>query len=264
MNTKMLLLIFLRILGEGVIGHIMNPSVDIFDLSHPVLWKDMQNIYEEIATHKQWQVCFNCGFPEMGTAIHYQYYGWNAVKPAAIPIQNLLTRLVVIDLSSITKSDPNHVLTLDDARRWLAVEQGPFQPTLILFKFGWADHPSYGLNYKCFCQMPGIGFDLAAWIAVNLSHVVGVATDAPSLESEETRNGTAKTVSVLLGKSGVYMIENVDARRKLPEKGCMALVSPLKLLDGNFVPTRLTAFCPRRHHDKVEIIMAPRINLPPQ
>ncbi|XP_063361817.1 uncharacterized protein LOC134650814 [Cydia amplana] len=237
-----------------------NPNVDIFDLTHPVVWKDMLNIYEEINTTqlKQWQLCFNCGFPEMGTAIHYQYFGWNALKPGAIPVQKLLTRLIVIDISSLTKSDPNFVLTLDDARRWLTVEQGPFRPTLLLFKFGWADHPSYGLNYKCYCQMPGISFGLAAWIAVNLSHVVGVATDTPSLESEETRNATAKTVSALFGKSGVYMIENVDARRNLPEKGCMALVSPMKVLDGNFVPCRFTAFCPRRRQDKVEIIVAPR------
>ncbi|XP_063381236.1 uncharacterized protein LOC134667746 [Cydia fagiglandana] len=237
-----------------------DPVVDIFDLSHPVSWKDLVNTYEEInAPHnKQWQICYNCGFPEMGTAIHYQYYGWNALKPAAIPINNLLTRLRVLDLSYITKSDPNVVLTLDEARRFLTVEQGPFRPTILLFKFGWPDNPSYGLNYKCYCQMPGISFELAAWIAVNLSHVVGVATDAPSLESEETRNTTGKTVSALFGKSGVYMIENVDARRNLPGEGCMALVTPTKLIDGNFVPARFTAFCPRHHRNNVEIVMSHR------
>ncbi|XP_047995584.1 uncharacterized protein LOC125233572 [Leguminivora glycinivorella] len=188
-------------------------GIDLFDLSHPVRWKDMQNVYLEIAAQTQWQVCYNCGFPEMGTSIHYQYHGWNAMKPAAIPLNNLLTRLIVIDVSSLAKSDPNLVLSLDDARRFLSVENGPFRPTILLFKFGWHDHPSYGLDFKCFCQIPGISFDLAAWIAVQLSHVVGVATDAPSLESEETRNATAKTVSALFGKSGVFMIENVDARR---------------------------------------------------
>ncbi|KAJ0176969.1 hypothetical protein K1T71_006978 [Dendrolimus kikuchii] len=89
-----------------------------------------------------------------------------------------------------------------------------------------------------------LSYELAEWIATNLSHVVGVATDAPTLESDQTREFSARTVSNLLGKNGVFMIENVNIERKIPEQGCMALVMPLKLHNVNHVPTRLTAFCP--------------------
>lgn len=64
----------------------------------------------------------------------------------------------------------------------------------------------------------GISYELAEWIASNMSHVVGVATDASSLESEHTREYTTRTVSNLLGKSGVYMIENIYIKKRIPGK----------------------------------------------
>lgn len=64
----------------------------------------------------------------------------------------------------------------------------------------------------------GLSYELAEWIAANLSHVVGVATDAPTFESEQTREFASRTVSNVLGRSGIYMIENVNFRRKVPGK----------------------------------------------
>lgn len=66
--------------------------------------------------------------------------------------------------------------------------------------------------------LPGLSYELAEWIAANLSHVVGVATDTPTFESEQTREFASRTVSNVLGRSGIYMIENVHFRRKMPGK----------------------------------------------
>lgn len=65
-------------------------------------------------------------------------------------------------------------------------------------------------------MITGLSYELASWIAANLSHVVGVATDAPTLESDQTREMTSYTVSNILAKSGIYMIENVNLRKRLP------------------------------------------------
>lgn len=69
---------------------------------------------------------------------------------------------------------------------------------------------------KPYIYFPGLSYELAEWISANLSHVVGVATDTPTFESEQTREFASRTVSNVLGRSGVYMIENVHIRRKMP------------------------------------------------
>ncbi|CAK1595780.1 unnamed protein product [Parnassius mnemosyne] len=215
--------------------------IDVFDLTTPTTWKDLMDYYGAIEKH--WRICVNCGIPTLGTAIHLEHAGsTGSMQPAVIPTEYLLTRLEVIDMTSLVKNHQSAVVTLDIALQWTALKYDPREPTLILFKFGWKRTIAY--KRRCVCKIPGLSYELAEWIAANLSHVVGVATDAPSLESEQTREFTTRTVANVLGKSGIYMIENVNLRRKIPERGCMTIAMPLKMLSANYVPTRLTAFCP--------------------
>ncbi|CAG9786395.1 unnamed protein product [Diatraea saccharalis] len=191
----------------------------------------------------------NCGIPGLGTAMHLDYLNEpGTTYPAVIPTEFLLTRLTVIDVRSLTKISPSLTLTLDVALQWLALKHDPKEPTLLLFKFGWKDYNSR--KRTCVCKIPGLSYDLAEWIAANLSHVIGVATDAPTLESDQTREFTTRTITNVLGKSGIYMIENVNVKTKIPDSGCMAIAMPLMLLHSNYVPTRLTAFCPTHQTDK--------------
>ncbi|CAH2106759.1 unnamed protein product [Euphydryas editha] len=220
-------------------------TIHVFDLTHPTTWNKIKEYYGAIEKH--WKICVNCGIPGLGTGIHLEHTGASgSMQPAIIPSEYLITRLEIVDVSYLSKEDLNFVLSLDVALQWSTLKYDPREPTLILFKFGWTDTNQ---NRKCVCKIPGLSYELAEWIAANLSHVVGVATDAPSLESDETRELTTRTISNVLGKSGVYMIENVNIRRRLPERGCMAMAMPLKLIEASYVPTRLTAFCPPRHSD---------------
>ncbi|XP_045448975.1 uncharacterized protein LOC123657476 [Melitaea cinxia] len=220
--------------------------IHVFDLTHPTTWSSVKDYYGAI--EKNWKICVNCGIPGLGTGIHLEHAGASgSMQPAIIPSEYLITRLEIVDVSYLSKQDLNFVLTLDVALQWTTLKYDPREPTLVLFKFGWTDTNQ---NRKCVCKIPGLSYELAEWIAANLSHVVGVATDAPTLESDQTRELTARTVSNVLGKSGVYMIENVNIRRRLPERGCMTIAMPLKLLEASYVPTRLTALCPPRHSDR--------------
>ncbi|XP_068631537.1 uncharacterized protein [Battus philenor] len=200
------------------------------------------------AIEKHWRICVNCGIPTLGTAIHLEHAGSTAsMQPAVIPTEYLLTRLEIIDLTALTKSHQG-VVTLEMALQWSVLKHDPREPTLLLFKFGWKRTITY--KRRCVCKIPGLSYELAEWIAANMSHVVGVATDAPSLESEQTREFTSRTIANVLGKSGIYMIENVNIKRKIPERGCMTIAMPLKMLSVNYVPTRLTAFCPSQKTDQ--------------
>ncbi|XP_047529759.1 uncharacterized protein LOC125065943 [Vanessa atalanta] len=225
--------------------------IDVFDLTNPTTWKELNDYYSAI--DRNWKICVNCGIPGLGTGIHLEHTGASgSMQPAIIPTEYLLTRLEVVDVSYIAKMDRDLTLTLDVALQWPILKHDPREPTLILFKFGWTDT---NLKRKCICKIPGLSYELAEWIAANLSHVVGVATDAPSLESEQTREMTTRTVSNVLGKSGVYMIENVNLRRSLPERGCMAIVMPLKMLETSYVPTRVAALCPAHSDGLVNIAL---------
>ncbi|XP_045535788.1 uncharacterized protein LOC106718192 [Papilio machaon] len=222
--------------------------IDVFDLTTATTWKDLMDYYGAIEKH--WRICVNCGIPTLGTAIHLEHAGsTGSMQPAVIPTEYLLTRLEIVDLTSHIKSQQAAVITLDMALQWSALKHDPREPTLILFKFGWK-RSLVSDKRRCVCKIPGLSYELAEWIAANMSHVVGVATDAPSLESEQTREFTSRTIANVLGKSGIYMIENVNIKRKMPERGCMVIAMPLKMLSANYVPTRLTAFCPSQKTDQ--------------
>ncbi|XP_038212120.1 uncharacterized protein LOC119832532 [Zerene cesonia] len=186
----------------------------------------------------------------------------SSMLPSVIPTEYLLTRLEVIDISYLVKVDPGLVLSLDVALQWPALKHDPRQATLILFKFGWLLTDNFVKG--CICRIPGLSYELAEYIASNLTHVVGVATDAPTLESEETREMTKRTVANALGKTGIYIIENVNLKRKLPERGCMALASPLKLLQASYVPTRFVVFCPSHKTEQYVSIALKKTSHPVQ
>ncbi|KAI5631430.1 hypothetical protein NE865_15862 [Phthorimaea operculella] len=160
--------------------------------------------------------------------------------------------LVIADVSALVKREPALVLSLDMALQWPVLRRDPPAPTLLLLKFGWSAAPDPAPR-SCVCKIPGMSFELAEWIAANLTRVVGVATDAPTLESEQTREFNTRSVAGILAKSGVYMMENVYIRKQLPERGCMAVAMPLKLQHSNYVPSRLTAFCPSPEGDVKEV-----------
>ncbi|CAH0719634.1 unnamed protein product, partial [Brenthis ino] len=241
-------LCFVRIFAEGSFQkqyYEEDSTIDVFDLTQPTIWQELNEYYSAIEKH--WKICINCGVPGLGTAIHLEHTGSSGMKPAIIPPEYLVTRLTLIDVSYLTKMESNFVLTLDVALQWPVIKHDSKEPTLILFNFGWKQT---NLKRKCVCKIPGLSYDLASWIAANLSHVVGVATDAPTLESDQTREMTSYTVSNILAKSGIYMIENVNFRKRLPERGCMTIAMPLMMLDASYVPTHLTAFCPSRQSDR--------------
>ncbi|XP_075973371.1 uncharacterized protein LOC142974760 [Anticarsia gemmatalis] len=239
----------------------LQDKIDVVDMTKPTAWQDMSMYYG--AMEKHWKMCINCGTPSLGTGMHLEHSETTgSMHPAVIPSEYLLSRLTVIDVTGVTVNNPTLVLTLDVALQWMALKHDPKEPTLLLFRFGWPEHQNKQINVgTCVCKVPGLSYELAEWIAANLSHVVGVATDAPTFESEQTREFASRTVSNVLGRSGIYMIENVNYRRKVPEQGCLALAMPLKLLNSVYVPTRLTAFCPalgtNRQTDK-HVVMALR------
>ncbi|KAJ8727887.1 hypothetical protein PYW08_016272 [Mythimna loreyi] len=225
-------------------------GIEVVDLTSPTTWKDMSKYYGAVENH--WKVCVNCGAPQLGTAFHMEHFGsqLGSMQPAVVPTEYLLSRLLIVDLTTLTEINPAVVLTLDVALQWSALKHDPVEPTLLFFRFGWKEEDNRKINTKtCSCKVPGLSFELAEWIAANLSRVIGVATDTPTFESEQTREFSSRTVARVLGRSGIYMIENVHYRKKMPEQGCMAITMPLKLLNAGYAPTRLTAFCPTTRTD---------------
>ncbi|XP_035432955.1 uncharacterized protein LOC118264530 [Spodoptera frugiperda] len=263
MNKNVFLVTFLLHMSH-VYYCIEDPDrIDVVDMTKPTTWRDLAIYYG--AVEKHWKMCINCGVPDLGTGIHLEHTGsTGSMHPAVIPSEYLLSRLSIVDVSTLTTLNPSVVLTLDVALQWAALKHDPKEPTLLLFKFGWTEEDNSRINVgACVCKVPGLSYELAEWIAANLSHVVGVATDTPTFESEQTREFASRTVSNVLGRSGIYMIENVHFRRKMPEQGCMALAMPLKLLNAPYVPTRLTAFCPSTKSD-LHVVMALKKEIPIQ
>ncbi|KAM3955561.1 LOW QUALITY PROTEIN: uncharacterized protein ACR2FA_010520 [Aphomia sociella] len=201
--------------------------------------RDKHVSFYSISAYFSRKICFNCGVPGLGTSMHLDHANMaGSMHPATKPPEFLLTRLIIIDVSHMSQLNPNLVLTLDVALQ-IPLKHDPHEPTLLFF--GWKYTPKS--IKSCTCNIPGLSYELAEWIATNLTHVVGVATNTPTLESQQTQELNNRTIAYILGKRGVYMIENV-MKSKI-DRGCMSIAMPLKM-HIHYVPTRLTAFCPSK------------------
>ncbi|XP_077297206.1 kynurenine formamidase-like [Arctopsyche grandis] len=183
------------------------------------------------------------GGTHLDAPIHFAQNKWTVGQ---IPIDNLITPLIIVDLSTKVAGNADFVLERHHMDHLFVGD--PRRNFTVVFRFGWSQH--YGNPTKYLgsssptgnnLNFPGISEDVAKWLTETRT-LIGVGVDTPSVDPGSEHRGLAhKTFAA----KNIFMLENVNLEKTLPSSLCTIIVMPMKIQDGTGAPCRLTAICPR-------------------
>jgi kynurenine formamidase len=231
-------------------------NAKIVDLTYPL--NDKTNYWpgekytpfklETIATFEKDGVLSKAfSMPEhMGTHIDApNHFEPNQLAVDQIDPNDLFAPGVVIDMRGPVASDSDYELTRDDVVAWER-EHGrvPDRAVTLLFT-GWGrfwNAPARFQNKDVQGRLhfPGYSADAARFL-VRERKVSGLGTDTLSIDRGLSRDFA---VHHIVNRAGRYGLENVANLDKLPARGFLLVVAPIKIEGGSGGPTRVIAVLP--------------------
>lgn len=232
-------------------------SARIVDLTHTIdadtiFWPTETRTFELVEEHKGvtergffYAANRFCSPEHGGTHVDAPFH---FAKPgetvAEIPIERLVGRAVVIDVTGKAAKDPDYTLTPEDVADWETTHGTIPAGAIVLLRTGWSsrwpdkraylgdDTPGDASNL----HFPSYGPDAARLLVERGVSVLGV--DTASID-----NGPSKDFLVhrILGAANVVGLENVTNLDRLPATGAWVLALPMKIANGTGAPARVVA-----------------------
>lgn len=160
-----------------------------------------------------------------------------------IPLQSLMIKAVVVDVTGAPKSDADYRVTVADLENW-AKSHGHFpRGCVVFFRTGWATRwPSQELymnqDTEGVLHFPGLSLQAAQYL-VERAHPLAIGIDTASIDYGPSNNFEVHHFTMA---AGLYHLENVANLDQLPATGAYIIASPMKLRGGSGSPTRVLAF----------------------
>jgi len=159
-----------------------------------------------------------------------------------IPMERLIGPAVVLDLRTKVEKNPDSQATVEDLKRW-ENRHGRVPPgAIVLILTGWDrywnDPKRYqNLDEKGGLHFPGVSGALAEWL-VREREIAGMGIDTLGLDPGNSVHFPAHRI---LGQTNKYILENLTALDRLPPKGALLFIGPLKIEGGSGAPARVFA-----------------------
>lgn len=175
--------------------------------------------------------------------------GRDGADVSEIPLSRLVGPAVVIDRVAQAAADPDYLLTIDELKAF-EVETGPFPENgWLLLHTGWSARilstERFLNNESGQPHTPGFEPAAARWLAENTPLVgVGVETVGTDAGMSPTFDPPTPIHHYMLGagKCGLTQLTNLD---RLPVRGAVIIVAPLRLVGGTGSPCRAFALVAR-------------------
>jgi kynurenine formamidase len=223
--------------------HAINASVPTYELAEQ---KDYQ--VKTVATiEKDQYFARNISLPEhFGTHIdapaHFARGLWTVDQ---IPVERLMAPLVVLDVSTKAKQNPDYQVSVEDIAAWEHANAEMPQGAVVVARTGWDARWSSVKDYrnadaKGVMHFPGYSQEAAKFL-VEGRNVLGLGIDTLSIDYGPSQDFAVHRYT--LGHS-LYHLENVTNLGRLPAKGAMVIVAPMKLEGGSGGPVRILALLP--------------------
>ncbi len=248
-------LVYDRGARQGLLEQALRGEAELVDLAHPL---SEETVYWPggVPFRKEMLVDYSQGFRmfkfEMGENV-----GTHVDAPAhfvagaptidQIPLRHLVAPAAVVDVSTEVERDVDYRLTVDDLRAW-EEQNGPIPSgTLVLMRTGWGKRAGDLTQYQNMDEgktmhFPGFSGEAAEFLTKERD-IVGIGIDTLSLDYGPSKDFIVH--QVMLG-AAKYQIENLANLERLPEKGAVLIVMPLKVKDGTQAEGRLVALVPKR------------------
>jgi kynurenine formamidase len=159
-----------------------------------------------------------------------------------IPAGRLVAPLVVLDVSTGVKSNPDYEVSVEDIVSW---EQANGQIPLgavVMARTGWGSRWNSAKSYrntdgKGVMHFPGYSEDAARFLAEG-RNALGLGIDTPNLQHGASKNLAVNRYTLA---HGLYVLTNVANLDRMPANGAVAMVAPMKLTGGSAAPVRILA-----------------------
>ena len=189
-----------------------------------------------------------CSPEHGGTHIDAPYhFAQDGETVAAIPIDRLIGRGVVIDVSAQAAADPDYTLQPADVTAWEAENGAIPAGAIVLLRTGWSsrwpdkkaylgdDAPGDDSNL----HFPSYGADAARLLVQRGVAVLGV--DTASIDHGPSKNFLVHRIACAANVAGLENLMNLDA---VPATGAWVLALPIKIAAGTGAPARVVALVP--------------------
>jgi len=178
------------------------------------------------------------------------HFSQNGATVDQIPLEQLLCRAVVIDVSQDVQDNRDYQVLVQDFTNWETVHGTIPEGTIILLHTGygkfWPNRLKYlgtektGTQALVDLHFPGLSPVAAKWLVENRKiNAVGIDTQSIDYGKSEF----FETHQVLC-KQSIPFFENVANLDKLPSTGTFVIALPMKIKDGSGAPLRLVAITP--------------------
>lgn len=181
-----------------------------------------------------------------------EHYGTHLDAPAhfaqgmwtvdEIPAERLVRPLVVLDVQSKAKGDPDYEISVQDVADWESAHGDMPSGAVVMAYTGWDSHWNkpkdfHNLTMDGLPHFPGFSLQAVEFL-VKTREIVGLGIDTMSVDKGAT---TTYPVHQFTSKESVYHLENVANLALVPPSGATVIVAPVKLENGSGAPVRLLA-----------------------
>jgi kynurenine formamidase len=235
-------------------------TAKVVDLTHAldantIFWPTEKKTFELIEEHnglteRGFFYAANrfCSPEHGGTHIDAPYhFAAKGETVAAIPVERLIGRAVVIDVSAKAAANPDYALMPDDVAAWEARHGRIPAGAIVLLRTGWSsrwpdkraylgdDTPGDASNL----HFPSYGADAARLLVERGVAVIGV--DTASIDIGPSKDFLVHRIA---GAANVVGLENLTTLDELPATGAWVLALPMKIARGSGAPARVVALMP--------------------
>lgn len=170
-----------------------------------------------------------------------------------IPLEQLMGKAIVIDVSAKCEANPDYQITADDFSAWEQANGAIPQGAIVLLRTGygkrWPDRKTYmgtderGAQAVAKLHFPGLHPDAARWLVENRS-IKAIGLDTPSIDYGQS---TLFESHRILFEKNIPAFENLANLDQLPLKGFTIVALPMKIRGGSGGPLRAIAIVPDGH-----------------
>ena len=159
-----------------------------------------------------------------------------------IPPERLLARMVVLDVSSKVKGDPDYRASMADVTAWEKTNGQIPAGAVVILRTGWESRWNSAKEYrnadsKGVLHFPGYSLE-AVKLLVEQRKVYGLGIDTLSVDYGPSPDFTVHQYSLA---HDIYHLENLANLSRLPARGSQVVVAPMKLAGGSGSPARVLA-----------------------
>jgi kynurenine formamidase len=234
-------------------------SGTMIDLSHPydeqtIFWPTAEPFrLEKVSdgfTDKGYYYAANnfCTAEHGGTHIDApKHFAPNGNTVDRIPIEQLIGRAIVVDVSDKCAANPDYQVNISDFEAWEQRNGKIPDGAIVLLRTGygksWPDRTSYlgtderGPEAVAKLHFPGLAPEAARWLTSKRS-IKAIGLDTASIDYGQSQLFESHRI---LFEHNVPAFENLANLDRLPTKGFIVVALPMKIAGGSGGPLRAVA-----------------------